>query len=76
MAAHVADDDATDDYATDYQRHGRPNPGRGRLRLSPRTILESMLFVGHPGNEALTAAQVAGLIRGVRPGESTIWSAI
>ncbi len=37
--------------------------------LSPRTILEAMLFVGHPANEPLSAAQVAGMMRGVRPAE-------
>jgi segregation and condensation protein B len=37
--------------------------------ISPRSILEAMLFVGHPGNEPLAAAQVAGLMRGVRPPE-------
>lgn len=37
--------------------------------ITPRTILEAMLFVGHPGNEPLTSRQVAGLMRGVRPQE-------
>lgn len=37
--------------------------------ISPRTIVEAMLFVGHPDNEPLTAAQIASLMRGVRPEE-------
>jgi segregation and condensation protein B len=37
--------------------------------VSPRTILEAMLFVGSPQNEPLTSKQVAGLMRGVRPAE-------
>ena len=37
--------------------------------LSPKSILEAMLFVGHPLNEPLTAAQVASLMRGVLPEE-------
>jgi segregation and condensation protein B len=37
--------------------------------ISPRTILEAMLFVGSPTNKPLTARQVAGLMRGVRPAE-------
>jgi segregation and condensation protein B len=37
--------------------------------ISPLTILEAMLFVGSPDNEPLTASQVAGLMRGVRPAE-------
>ncbi|HEY5312204.1 MAG TPA: SMC-Scp complex subunit ScpB [Pirellulales bacterium] len=37
--------------------------------ITPRSILEAMLFVGHPSNEPLSATQVAGLMRGVRPNE-------
>lgn len=37
--------------------------------LSPRSILEAMLFVGTPGGETLTSAQVASLMRGVRAAE-------
>ena len=37
--------------------------------VTPRSILEAMLFVGSPGNEPLSAKQVAGLMRGVRPAE-------
>jgi segregation and condensation protein B len=37
--------------------------------ITPRSIFEAMLFVGHPNNEPLSAAQVAGLMRGVRPTE-------
>jgi segregation and condensation protein B len=37
--------------------------------VSPRTIFEAMLFVGHPQNEPLTAATVASMMRGVLPEE-------
>ena len=37
--------------------------------LSPRSILEALLFVGSPNNEPLSSKQVAGLMRGVRPAE-------
>lgn len=37
--------------------------------LTPRSILEALLFVGHPENEPLTAVQVASLMRGVRADE-------
>jgi segregation and condensation protein B len=37
--------------------------------VSPLTILEAMLFVGHPGNEPLTSSHVSSLMRGVRPSE-------
>jgi segregation and condensation protein B len=33
--------------------------------ISPRSILEAMLFVGRPDNVPLTSQQVAGLMRGV-----------
>lgn len=36
---------------------------------NPRTILEAMLFVGHPHNEPLTSEQAAECMRGVEPAE-------
>jgi segregation and condensation protein B len=38
-------------------------------QLSPRTILEALLFVGSPTNEPLPAGRVAELMRGVQPEE-------
>jgi segregation and condensation protein B len=40
-----------------------------RCEITPRSILEAMLFVGSPQNEPLTSKQVASLMRGVRPAE-------
>jgi segregation and condensation protein B len=37
--------------------------------VTPRSILEAMLFVGHPENEPLASQQIAGLMRGVRAAE-------
>jgi segregation and condensation protein B len=37
--------------------------------VTPRSILEAMLFVGHPDNEPLTSEKVASYMRGVRPQE-------
>ena len=37
--------------------------------LSPRSILEAILFVGHPTNKPLTSRMIAALMRGVRPEE-------
>lgn len=37
--------------------------------ISPRSILEAMLFVGMPTNEPLSSGRVAGLMRGVRTSE-------
>jgi segregation and condensation protein B len=39
------------------------------FEVTPRSILESILFVGHPGGEALTSERMAALMRGVRPAE-------
>jgi segregation and condensation protein B len=37
--------------------------------VTPQTILEAMLFIGHPLGEPLTSEQIAGLMRGVRAAE-------
>jgi segregation and condensation protein B len=37
--------------------------------LSPRSIVEAMLFVGHPSNEPISGQQMASLMRGVPPRE-------
>ena len=37
--------------------------------ITPRSILEAILFVGHPLNDPLTSQQIAGLMRGVRAEE-------
>ena len=36
---------------------------------SPKSILEAILFVGHPENEPITSHMVASLLRGVEPAE-------
>ena len=46
--------------------HAAPDDGCG---LTPRSILEAILFVGHPNNEPITSKQVAAVMRGVRPQE-------
>ena len=37
--------------------------------ITPRSILEATLFVGHPTGEPLTSERIAALMRGVRPAE-------
>lgn len=37
--------------------------------ITPRSILEAILFVGHPSGEPLTSQQISGLMRGVIPSE-------
>jgi segregation and condensation protein B len=39
------------------------------FELSPRSILEALLFVGGPASEPLSARRIASLMRGVRPAE-------
>lgn len=46
-----------------------PQADEADCPLTPRTILEAILFVGHPAGEPLTSQQIAGLMRGVRPAE-------
>jgi segregation and condensation protein B len=37
--------------------------------VTPKSILEAILFVGHPAGEPLTSERIAALMRGVRPEE-------
>ena len=37
--------------------------------VAPKTILEAVLFVGHPTGEPLSSERIAALMRGVRPEE-------
>jgi len=37
--------------------------------ITPRSILEAILFVGHPQNEPITSQRIASLMRGVRASE-------
>jgi segregation and condensation protein B len=37
--------------------------------VTPKSILEAILFVGHPANEPLASERIAALMRGVRPEE-------
>lgn len=37
--------------------------------ITPKTILEAILFVGHPLGDALTSESIAALMRGVTPAE-------
>lgn len=48
---------------------GRRSPVDAACEINPRSILEAMLFVGTPENRPLSAQQIAGLMRGVRPTE-------
>jgi segregation and condensation protein B len=46
-----------------------PSEDEDPVEISPRTILEAMLFVGNQDNEPLTVARAVELMRGVEPAE-------
>jgi len=60
----------TDEFAeSEIESSVEPEAAADNCELNPRTILEAILFVGHPQNEPLAAKDVAALMRGVRPAE-------
>ena len=61
-------EEAADD-AADRSEPPEPADREAECEVSPRTILEAMLFVGHPENQPLTSEKVASLMRGVRAHE-------
>lgn len=65
-AAEISGGDGQDAAVEEFLREPEgEEPGE----LSPRTILEAMLFVGSPGGEPLTPQRAAEVMRGVEPGE-------
>lgn len=57
--------DDSDSRTHDSEQHDvRPDPDVG-CPISPKTILEAILFVGHPENEPITPESVVRLLRGV-----------
>jgi segregation and condensation protein B len=48
---------------------GAANEDDDACEVTPRSILEAMLFVGNPDGTPLSAVRVAGLMRGVRAAE-------
>ncbi len=46
-----------------------PGSDEDACDITPRSILEAILFVGHPANEPLTSQRIASLMRGVRASE-------
>ncbi len=46
-----------------------PTSGSDPCEISPRTIVEAMLFVGRPGAELFSSREVAAAMRGVGPAE-------
>jgi segregation and condensation protein B len=48
-----------------------PTPGAAEqaFEITPKSIIEAILFVGHPTGEPLTSERIAALMRGVLPAE-------
>jgi segregation and condensation protein B len=46
-----------------------PSSEEDACEVTPRSILEALLFIGNPTNDALTSRYMASLMRGVRAGE-------
>jgi segregation and condensation protein B len=44
-------------------------PDDATCEVTPKSILEAILFVGHPTSEPLTSERIAALMRGVQPRE-------
>jgi segregation and condensation protein B len=55
--------------AADEQLLAAGREDDGACAVCPRSILEAILFVGHPAGEPLASERVAALMRGVRPAE-------
>jgi segregation and condensation protein B len=68
-----AEADTLLDVANDGDAHALPDVVAtgvdATCEISPRSILEAMLFVGTPDNQPLSAELVAGMMRGVRAAE-------
>jgi segregation and condensation protein B len=55
--------------SNDAEPAGEPSADEAACAITPRGILEAILFVGHPTGEPLTSERIAGLMRGVQPAE-------
>ena len=65
-----ADVDSAEDEPDETAEDVSPPPDHDAVcPITPRSILEAMLFIGHPANEPLTSDKVASLMRGVRSQE-------
>jgi segregation and condensation protein B len=62
-------EDAVSQMAKVIEPPAAQQPAEPPFQVSPRSILEAILFVGHPSGESLTTERMAALMRGVRPSE-------
>jgi segregation and condensation protein B len=72
-AESIADEDPASQIAAELTAQLEPpaphQPTDPPFEVTPRGILEAILFVGHPAGEPLTTERMASLMRGVRPSE-------
>jgi segregation and condensation protein B len=54
---------------TDFNPHDEEPADSDACPVTPTSILESVLFVGRPDNSPISADEIAGLMRGVKPAE-------
>lgn len=57
------------DEPLDLPTEGFAGPHQEICPLTPQSITEAILFVGHPDNEPISSRYIAALMRGVRPTE-------
>ncbi len=60
-----AEDEQVAEHVSAEEAVAEPPPAEDACNICPRSIVEAILFVGHPGNEAVSAQQLASLMRGV-----------
>jgi segregation and condensation protein B len=65
----AAETDAAADAATEEPLRVLAGSDDAACQITPRTIVEALLFVGNPVGEPLTSERIASLMRGVTPGE-------
>lgn len=59
------EEEAVEEEDDEYEDEEVDEEEESETPVTPRGILEAVLFVGHPQNEPLTARQIASLMRGV-----------
>jgi segregation and condensation protein B len=72
-APQASDASTPDDAGLVAEPLDTPDSQLDQQGISPATVLEAALFVGHPQNEPLTSRRLASLVRGVSPQEVDAW---
>src|SRR5918996_599454 len=61
--------EATSPRAAQYGAKAEQLPAVSEPEISPRSVVEAMLFVGQPDNRPISAREMAAAMRGVSPAE-------